>query len=694
MRKIFLCLIFLIIQAPFGYTQQRKIDSLKQVLKAAKEDTNKVNLLNQLSEEQKNISNYDSSMFFASSAKLLAEKTGFKKGEATALRYIGIVYWQKGNYPAALENDNNALSINNQNGYKKGIAADYSSIGAIYESEGDYPKALDNVFKSLAISKEINDKPGLATNYSNIAIVYSDQGNTEKALECALKALDIYKEKDVNDTGNIARSLGNIGSMYLDKGNYTKAMEYDSMALCLYRKINNGGGIAINLENIALIYEDRNEYVKSIDYDLQAFDIYKKEGDKDGMAYTLIDLGSNYTKSKKYVEAQKYLDSALATARSIDSKADIEYAYQYLSTLDSIKGNYKTSFENYKEYIAYRDSLLNEVNTKKSVQAEMNYEFEQKEAAQKAEQDKKDAITRSDKRKQQIITGSVGVGLLLVLVFSGLLFSRFRITQRQKKIIERQRDIVEEKNKEILDSITYAKRLQDAILPPLGVIKKYLPESFVLYKPKDIVAGDFYWMERSDDMIFIAACDCTGHGVPGAMVSVVCSNALNRTVKEFHITETGKLLDKVRELVIETFEKSESEVKDGMDISLCSIDKNTRKIYWSGAYNPLWYMQNNELKELTADKQPIGKQENQKPFKTHLIDLQNGDILYLFTDGYADQFGGPKGKKFKYKQLQEKLLAISSFNMDKQKEILDETIETWKSGMEQTDDVCIIGIRV
>jgi serine phosphatase RsbU (regulator of sigma subunit) len=252
---------------------------------------------------------------------------------------------------------------------------------------------------------------------------------------------------------------------------------------------------------------------------------------------------------------------------------------------------------------------------------------------------------------------------------------------------------IEEKNKDILDSITYAKRLQDAILPPLSTVKKHLSESFILYKPKDIVAGDFYWLEKVGDTILIAAADCTGHGVPGAMVSVVCSNALNRTVKEFKITEPGKILDKTRELVLETFEKSESNVQDGMDISLCSINTVTKEVKWSGAYNSLVYVQDGAIHEIPADKQPIGKTDNPKPFTTHTLSLSDSS-LYLFTDGYADQFGGPKGKKFKFKQLSDKLSVISNQPMEEQKRVLENTITEWKGKLEQVDDILVIGIRV
>ncbi len=265
---------------------------------------------------------------------------------------------------------------------------------------------------------------------------------------------------------------------------------------------------------------------------------------------------------------------------------------------------------------------------------------------------------------------------------------------------------LEEKNKEILDSINYAKRLQEAILPSEKTWNTALPNSFVLYKPKDIVAGDFYWLEVVKDNILFAAADCTGHGVPGAMVSVVCSNALNRTVKEFNITDPGKVLDKVRELVKETFEKSESEVKDGMDISLCVLNINTNEVKWAGANNPLWYVhshleevggrrpEDSILTEIKADKQPIGKYADEKLFTTHTLQLNKGDMLYLFTDGYADQFGGPKGKKFKYKQLLELVLTIHKKNLPEQKKELESVFKNWRGKADQIDDVCIIGVKI
>lgn len=271
----------------------------------------------------------------------------------------------------------------------------------------------------------------------------------------------------------------------------------------------------------------------------------------------------------------------------------------------------------------------------------------------------------------------------------------------EEKVIERtheiqhQKEMVEEKNREIVDSINYALRLQQAIIPPAEKIKEKFPDSFVLFKPKDIVSGDFYWMDVKGGVVSLAVADCTGHGVPGAMVSVVGANSLNRCVKEFGLKKPSSVLDKLRELIVETFEMSNHEVKDGMDISYISFDIEKQKATWSGANNPLWILRKDamEIEEIKADKQPIGKFEHSKPFSNHEIDLQKGDCLYLFTDGFADQFGGEKGKKLKAAAMRDLFISLKGVPMENQKIKINEAFENWKNFLEQVDDVCVMGIR-
>ena len=267
------------------------------------------------------------------------------------------------------------------------------------------------------------------------------------------------------------------------------------------------------------------------------------------------------------------------------------------------------------------------------------------------------------------------------------------VAERTEEVVH-QKEIIQEKNKEIIDSINYAKRIQDAILPSPKIVKEHLPNSFILYLPKDIVAGDFYFVEPLKEKTIFAAADCTGHGVPGAMVSVVCANALKRTVKEFMIEDAGKLLDKTTEIVLETFEESETDVKDGMDISLCVLNYKDKKLQWSGANNPLWIIREGNCIEFAPDKQPIGKFDNRKPFTTHEIDLLKGDQVFIFTDGYADQFGGEKNKKFKLANMKSMFMEIHSWSCEEQMKEIKLRFENWRDGFEQVDDVCIIGLKI
>lgn len=312
------------------------------------------------------------------------------------------------------------------------------------------------------------------------------------------------------------------------------------------------------------------------------------------------------------------------------------------------------------------------------------------------------------------------ISTLVFLIFSVFRWRTNSLRKRQKQLeqtvqerteelvfknsqVEKQKEIVEEKNREILDSIAYAKRIQDAILPGSQKWKENLPDSFILYLPKDIIAGDFYWMEETENYIFIAAADCTGHGIPGALVSVVCSNALTLAVVEDRIYETSSILNRVNELVIEKLSGNDHEtVRDGMDISLIRINKKNRnEILYSGANRPLWIIQNNDLIELKPDKQPIGYSEFHLPFHEQKIHLNTNDLVYLFTDGYTDQFGGETkqpdkfgGKKFMYKRLKKLLLDISYEPLDLQKQILHEAFSKWKGDLDQVDDICIIGVRI
>jgi len=326
--------------------------------------------------------------------------------------------------------------------------------------------------------------------------------------------------------------------------------------------------------------------------------------------------------------------------------------------------------------------------------------------------------TKKLKDRQLVLESEIDIATQEIRMQKEIVESAHKIAEQQKLEVEEQKEIIEETHREIKDSINYAKRLQDAILPSKNLINKYFSENFIYSNPKDIVSGDFYWFnsikDKNDNLKttnYIAAADCTGHGVPGALVSIVCSNSLDRAVKEFGLRQPSEILNKTRKLVIETFAKNGENVKDGMDIALCAFEGNS--VTYAGANNPLWIVRKVELLtneqklnkstfiigelaliEIKGDKQPIGLYEGMTPFTQHEIEIYKDDFLYFFTDGFADQFGGDKGKKLKYKPFKELLIEFNNESADDINIKLDNFFEEWKGSLEQIDDVCIIGIRI
>lgn len=449
------------------------------------------------------------------------------------------------------------------------------------------------------------------------------------------------------------------------------------------------------------------KYNEALKKYFSAIEFFDQSNNRKLKANTYNNIGDLYMKLNDLDQAEYYLNKGLSIGLEMENLRTMHNSYAYLTELFEQKRDYKQALEFYKRMVEEERSISNEENTKKMLQSEMSYQFNKQmledSLAYAAEAEIKNIKLEEQKKRieqKRIVQYFLYGGLFLVLVFAGTMYNRFRVTRRQKNIIQEQKHLVEIKQQEILDSINYARRIQKAILPPNNLINEYIPNSFILYKPKDIVAGDFYWLEKYGSTTFVAAADCTGHGVPGAMVSVVCNNGLNRSVREYKITSPAKILDKTKEIVVQEFEKSDDKVNDGMDIALLSIDElgaeDKYLVKYAGANNPLWYIKGDtkELHVIKADKQPIGKCENSKSYTEHELNLSKGDTMYIFSDGYVDQFGGEKGKKLKSVNFKKLILEISAHSMSEQRHHLDEFFEDWRKNHEQLDDVCIIGVRI
>ena len=574
-------------------------------------------------------------------------------------------------------------------------ANSYYFLSYLYFSIGDYEPAVSTCFTSLQYSEKSGNKRLIGAAYNNLGLIYSEKSSPDfkKALEYFLISEKLLKPfKHPVTMGLVYLRIGDVLSM---QNEYAQAEKYFAKALRIGDSCNRVSIQKWTLEKYGKMLRRMGNRLRALEMMKRSVEISERNKEYIGQASTSYEIASLYMELKDFANAAKYADSAIVVSNRIGQLNTLYQASKIRADVFELKGDYKNALGYFKKHKFYYDSLNKNENLNNINELEQKYKTKAQEK-ELLEKEKLLGQQQADITQQQVYRNYFVTGLIALTAFLLLLFKGYQTKQRTANLLTEKNHLIEEKNKEILGSISYAKRIQGAILPSTRIVKAHLPDSFILYKPKDIVAGDFYWIEQVNDIVLFAAADCTGHGVPGAMVSVVCNNALNRSVREYGLREPGKILDKTRQLIIEEFEKSEEEVKDGMDISIVSFSRRDSVIQWAGANNPLWIIKNgsNEILEIKPDKQPIGQYANMQPFKTHQLKVAQGDSIYVFTDGYQDQFGGEKGKKYKASQLKELLLNIKQEEMDIQKEMIEREFENWKGLLEQVDDVTIIGVRV
>ena len=707
MKRIILLLLFSSSIA-IGFTSHsQKADSLIQI---TENSSNHIEILQAyLAWDEMVYAKYpDSSIYLNSKVvekaeeylKSISDSTlmiGIKREMASALNNLGSTYNQQGNYKEALNFHLRSFAIKKEIGNKQGMATSLNNIGYAYLLQVNTAKALDYFHQSLKIREEIGDKRGIAGSMINLGTMYYHQQEMEKALNYYFKSIEVLE--DIDDQRRIAYAYINIGHILSAQNKTDEATVYLNKCLEIYETIqypkgladvyNNLGGISLRLKNPTLALKQFEE----------ALQIYTQAKNKKGIASSTNNMAKTYLLLKNYNKTIKLAKQAIAIAKDYKLNLEIRNASNNLYKAYEAIGNNGEAYKMFQLYISTRDTILSEENQKQAIKQEFKYAYEKQATADsiqmmeaKKVMDAQIAAQKAEIKQERTQRFALYGGVFMLILFGGFIYNRLRITRHQNILIEQKKKEVEVKNKEILDSINYAKRIQKAILPPDHIVEEYLKDAFILYKPKDIVAGDFYWMDKENDTVLFAAADCTGHGVPGAMVSVVCNNGLNRAVKEFSLSEPGEILDKTREIIVQEFEKSDEEVQDGMDIALCSLKGDL--LQYSGAHNPLWIIRNGEIIETKATKQPIGKYDNPKPYLTHHFKLEKEDVIYIFSDGYVDQFGGAKGKKLKAKAFKTILLEIQNLSMLEQKTYLDNAFETWRGELEQVDDVCVIGVKV
>ena len=634
---------------------------------------------------------------------------------ASAINNIGYLNSTKGNLPQALKLYQQSLAIEEEYNDQENIPTSLNNIATIYSKLGKIPEALEIYHKSLLQYKKYKNKQGIAQTLNNIGHIYDGQGESDLALEYFHKSLKIYELLE-NNRG-VATLLNGIGYIYFKKENIDKALAYYNKAIAIRIKMNDQIGIATTLNNIASVYENQYANKKAMEYYNKCLKIYTTNNHKEGLTTTLNNIGRLYLILGDVQHAKENSTLSLQLAKEAKNPSNIKFSAYTLSTIYEAEGNEKEALKMYKLYVSMKDSMNNERTQSSTAKLQAKYEYENNKAIDDAENDKVLAIKEGEKKQQTIISIATGTGLFFVIIFLLFISNRLKVTQKQKVIIEKQ-------NKEIIDSITYAKRIQDAILPTDKWVKENLPNSFIYYQPKDIVAGDFYWVEsvlsgenrvmsdakqssthntQNIPLILFAAADCTGHGVPGALMSVVCHNAMNRVIGEFNIVDPAEILTKTREIIIDQLSKADNnnvesigKIRDGMDIALCAYNPINKQLNYAGANNPLWILRkgSSEMEEIKATKQSVSNVDVRKPYLNHAVQLNTGDTVYIFSDGYADQFGGKKGKKFKSKPFKELLISNAEKPMTEQKDKLQHFFNEWRGDLEQIDDVCVMGFRV
>lgn len=669
--KTFFQIIFFLGLSTYSFNSSAQLDSLKNELRTCKSDTSRVNLLNEIS-----------------------YYTLYKDAEVGKELAI------------------DALELATKIDFERGIMRSYGQLGNAFNTMNKYDEAIESYLNGLRIAEKRMDIPRQSTFNHNIGLLYLKLEQWPKAEEYILAAIEM--DKQLGDNLSIAISYNSLGAVYHRQKKTDQAKTYFNEALKYIDKKNPSIEEATVFSNMGAINRDEGRYHQSKEFFQKAIDVFLKHDSPSNAAKIYVSLADLERKYKYYDKAIKNYEEAvklvpdlhLQTAFEFDTKtifSGMAEAYMKLKDYKKAAESYAKIIENFDLNVSEADSVQLSETKKAFAEMATKYDSDKKDAALK-ESKLQTQVQKEANAKKTIIIYAVAGGVILLFVLLFFVFRSYRISRAlarkisgQKEQIEIQRDEIIHINKEITASIEYAKNIQNSILPDLKHIDKAIPENFVLWLPRDIVSGDFYWFHETENEIFMAAADCTGHGVPGAFVSVSCVNILNQVVIDEGQRDPGKILSRVHQHVCDIFRKKDSELKsnDGMDIALCKINKKKDRLFFAGAMNPLVVIRNGECHEYKADRSAIGgRTPYDFNFQTKEIEILNQDRVYLYSDGFKDQFGGPEGKKYLNKRFLAFLEGICSQPMVNQANMLEKELRDWCGNYARIDDVLVVGLKI
>jgi len=623
----------------------------KQKIKRPLQDIESVDLLNKQIVDLKD-KDLQQALEYAKDAQYIATKIGYNKGLAYAKMYKASCLFKLSDTKHVLENLLEALSYFKLHPKEKGYPQALNYTGNLYEKLGEYDLSLGYNKQAFKIARQNKDLEVQAKALASIGKIFKITADYEKAIDAFKESLSL--RIDLGNEHAIASSYNWIAETYTQSTDYVSAMEYYNKSIEL-RKKNNSKELPWSYLGIAGLYKKMGQYNRAIENYQNSLSLYKKVTSDKCDLFCYKGMGEVYVELHDHERSTSYLLNAMQLAESMGKKTILYEIHKLLAENYESSKQYKTAMEHYRVYQQLLEEVLNSEMLNKLKHQQINF-----------------AVEKAQKEAE--------------------------ISHLRNVELKRALEQIEKKSLQISDSIEYAQSIQMALLPRSDALRKLLPQSFVLMKPRDIVSGDFYWVKQIEEKVIVAVADCTGHGVPGALLSMLGITFLNEICQNEDTLTAGLILDELRTKVIEAFKQTDGQIatNDGMDIALCILDLKKNQLQFSGANNPLYIIQSSELIEIKGDKMPISYHPKAKErFTNHSIQLLGNESFYLFSDGFIDQFGGSKGFKYRRKRFKQLLLDNSSATKpNEQKAILEKELNGWMKGYEQTDDIIVLGVRL
>lgn len=587
-----------------------------------------------------------------------------------------------------------ALVLSSQLQDTSTLAKVQNLIGILATIRGHYLIGVERFQDALAHYEHLGDEEGEAKILNNIGVIYSSLENYPEAIRYYKECCDLNYH--LNDIEGVSFNLFNIASDYLMLEQYDNAERFIDSLSTLHQE--RGKEVLDPAPLIGELYLAREELDDAEPFLIQSIGIHKSLGEEHQLATGYLSLAQLYTKKGRLALANAYLDSSLVVSERNELTETEIAVYELRAQVLSEAGAFRRAYDKQTQYVELKDSL-DEINNFNRI-SELNARFEaEKREKELAEQKAMMTAQKASQRFQERVF--ILVVAFIVVVLSIVTWSLIR-KRRTNRLLNSQNREIEEQRQKIIASINYAKKIQDSILLPEEEIRRFLPNAFVYFRPKDIVSGDFYWFAKVEDGVMLATIDCTGHGVPGAFMSLIANSKLNKVVNELKLRDPGQILNKVHEEILESLNQHNgvSRSQDGMDMSLCLIRPTSNTLEFAGARNPIVLINGDQITELKPDSLSIGgsffrdKHAESQGFTTKKLTYQSGTYLYLFTDGYIDQFGGPSNKKLNKRRFHNLISGISHNGFTHVKGELDERFEKWRGDNPQIDDILIIGTRL